>query len=74
MTHQHTEQEITSPKKTRNPHGTLNTHVTPLPYFLDHKALLKSLIFSKIESAPYNVVRLMYESGCAFSSKTNFMW
>jgi len=25
-------------------------------------------MFSKIESAPYNAVRLMYESGCAFSS------
>jgi len=23
-------QEIISPKKTRNPHGTLKTHVTPL--------------------------------------------
>jgi len=31
MTHQHTEQEIISSKKTRNPHGTL------LPYFSDHK-------------------------------------
>jgi len=28
----------------------------------------------KIESAPYNAVRLMYESGCAFSSGTSFMW
>jgi len=73
MTHQHTEQEIISPrpKKTRYPHGTLKTHVTSLPYLLDHKV---PLIFSKIESAPYNVVRLMYESGCAFSSRTNFMW
>jgi len=33
-----------------------------------------SLIFSKIESAPYNAVRLMYESGCAFSSRANCMW
>jgi len=32
------------------------------------------LIFSKIESAPYNVVHLMYESGCAFSPRTHFMW
>jgi len=27
MTHQHTEQEIISPTKTRNPHGTFKTHV-----------------------------------------------
>jgi len=32
------------------------------------------LIISKIKSAPYNAVRLMYESGCAFSSRTSFMW
>ena len=32
------------------------------------------LIFSKIESAPYNAVRLMYKSGCAFSSRTNCTW
>jgi len=29
---------------------------------------------SKIKSAPYNAVHLMYGSGCAFLSKTNFMW
>jgi len=45
-----------------------------LPYFSDHKARLKSFIFSKIESAPYNAVRLMCESGYAFSPRTNFMW
>jgi len=27
-----------------------------------------------MESAPYNAVRLMYESGCASSSWTNFIW
>ena len=41
-----------------------------LPYFPDHKVHLKSF-FSKIGSAPYNVVRLMYESGCDFSPRTN---
>jgi len=32
------------------------------------------LIISKIENAPYNAVRLMYEYGCAFSSRISFMW
>jgi len=27
-----------------------------------------------MESAPYNAVRLMYESSCTSSSWTNFMW
>jgi len=36
-----------------------------LPYFSDHKAHLNPLICSKIENAPHNAVRLMYESGCA---------
>jgi len=30
MTHQHTEARNQFHEKTRNPHGTLNTHVTPL--------------------------------------------
>jgi len=30
MTYQHTEARNHSPKKTRNPHGTLKAHVTPL--------------------------------------------
>jgi len=30
MTHQHTEARNQFPSKTRNPHGTLKTHVTPL--------------------------------------------
>jgi len=30
MMHQHTKQELISPKKTRNLHRTLKTHVTPL--------------------------------------------
>jgi len=30
MTHQHPEARNLSLKKTRNPHGTLKTHVTPL--------------------------------------------
>jgi len=47
VTHQHTEQEIISPKKTRNPHGTLKAHVTPLPHFSDHKVHLKSFNFLK---------------------------
>jgi len=34
----------------------------------------KILIFSKIESVSYNAVQLMYESGCAFSPRTNYMW
>jgi len=30
MTHQHIEAKIISPKETRNRHGSLKTHVTPL--------------------------------------------
>jgi len=35
---------------------------------------LNLLIFSKIKSVPYNAMPLMYGSGCAFSSRTTFMW
>jgi len=42
-----------------------------LPYFSDHKVHLKSFHFSKIWSVSYNAVCLMYESGCAFSPRTN---
>jgi len=45
-----------------------------IPYFSDHKVHLKSLIFSKIKSVHYNAVRLMYESGCAFSFRTNCIY
>ena len=38
-----------------------------LLYFSDHKAHLNSLIFSKMEPASYNPVRLMCGSGCALS-------
>jgi len=27
-----------------------------------------------MEGMPYNAVHLMYGSGCAFSSRTDFMW
>jgi len=37
-------------------------HHCQIPLFVDHKAHLKSFNFLKIKSAPYNVVRLMYES------------
>jgi len=47
MMHQHTEQEIISPKITRNPHGTLKTHVTPLLYIFSHEVHLKSFNFLK---------------------------
>jgi len=35
MTHQHTEARSLSPKKMRNPHETLKTHVTPLHVLRD---------------------------------------
>ena len=38
-----------------------------LPYFSDHKAHLKFLIFSKVERGPYSPVRPMCGSGCALS-------
>ena len=43
-------------------------------FFSDHKALLKPFNFLKNRRAPYNAVRVMYESGCAFSSRTKCMW
>jgi len=47
-------------------------HPLKLLYFSDHDAHLKSV--KKIESVPYNAVCLLYESGHAFSSRTNCMW
>jgi len=32
------------------------------------------MVFENVwESLPYNAVRLMYQSGCAFSLRTNFL-
>jgi len=47
--------------------------VIPLLYFLDHKVYLKSLSFLTNQNCALKAVRLMYESGCAFSPRTNFM-
>jgi len=38
-------------------------------YFSDHKLHLAIL-----KCVPYNAVCVMYESGCTFPSRTNFMW